>query len=182
LPAQWVATKEVSLADLQRFPGNARRGDVDEIRKSIRRHGQYRAIVVRDTGTELVILAGNHTRDALAAEGNETARCEIITCTDDEARRINLADNRLSDKAQDDDDALVELLSYLEDDYEGTGWTAEDVEKLITPPGPMDEGDAPTDDLPVTWGVIVECDSEDQQTRLLADLDGNGWRVRALMT
>ena len=33
-----------------------------------------------------------------------------------------------------DDDALVELLSYLDEDYDGTGWTAEDVEALITPP------------------------------------------------
>ena len=31
-------------------------------------------------------------------------------------------------------------------------------------------------------GSSVECDSEDQQAQLLADLDGQGYRVRALMT
>jgi hypothetical protein len=59
MPATWVATRDVPIADLTRYPGNARRGSTGEIRKSIRRHGQYRAIVVRDTGTSLVILAGS---------------------------------------------------------------------------------------------------------------------------
>ncbi len=182
MPVESLGTQDLAISALTYFPGNPRRGNLAEIRKSVARLGQYRSVVVRDTVTELVILAGNHTVQAMAAEGHETVSCGVIRCSDDEATRITVADNRLSDIAQDDDDALVELLSYLEEDYGGTGWTAEDVEKLITPPGPLDEGDAPTDDLPVTWGVIVECDNEDQQTRLLADLDGNGWRVRALMT
>ena len=53
------------------------------------------------------------------------------------SRRVAIADNRLAElpaTAPYDDDELVELLSYLDDDYEGTGWTAEDVEALITPP------------------------------------------------
>lgn len=143
----WVATRDIPIADLTRFPGNARRGNVAEIRKSIRRHGQYRAIVVRDCAEGLVILAGNHTRDALEAEGSETARCEVIQCTDNEARRINLADNRLSDIALDDNDQLAELLSYLDEDYEGTGWDAAAVEALLTPPEP-EPGNTDPDDAP----------------------------------
>ena len=59
--------------------------------------------------------------------------------------RINLADNRLAELGGYDDDALVELLSYLDEDYEGTGWTAEDVRKLIDVPDfePEDESPAP---------------------------------------
>src|ERR1039457_7647877 len=147
MPATFVGTRDVEISALTRFPGNARRGNVEEIRKSLRRHGQYRAIVVRDTGTDLVILAGNHTRDALEAEGHTAARCEVIECSDDEARRINIADNRLSDMAVDDPDDLVELLSYLDGDYEGTGWTEEDVEALITPPEPP-PGNGDPDDVP----------------------------------
>src|ERR1035441_9366576 len=48
--------------------------------------------------------------------------------------------------AVDDPDDLVELLSYLDGDYEGTGWTEEDVEALITPPEPPGGGDP--DDAP----------------------------------
>jgi len=152
VPAQWVATRELPLSSLERFPGNARRGNVEEIRKSIRRHGQYRAIVVRAHDGQHTILAGNHTADALVAEGHEAARCELIECDDDEARRINLTDNRLGeipgpDGVRYDDDALVELLSYLDGDYEGTGWSEEDVSALIDPPGPPG-GEGDPDDAP----------------------------------
>lgn len=152
MPATWVATREIPLTNLTRFPGNARRGNIPELRRSLRRHGQYRAIVVRDTGDSLVILAGNHTADALREEGHPAARCELITCTDDEARRINLADNRLAELGDYDADALTELLSYLDDDYEGTGWARENVEHLITPPGPPDEDDA----VPTQRGDLLE--------------------------
>jgi ParB-like nuclease domain len=154
VPATWVETREVPITDLTRYPGNARRGNVDEIRSSIRRHGQYRAIVVRDTDDGLVILAGNHTFDAIAAEGHQAARCEIINCSDDEARRINLADNKLAELGSYDTDALVELLSYLDGDYEGVGWTDDEVQAMITP-GDDDGESAGNGELLQLAGVTV---------------------------
>ena len=138
-----LGTRDVPISDLTYFPGNARRGNLAEIRKSVKRLGQYRAVVVRDTGDALVILAGNHTVRAMADEGLETASCGVIRCTDDEARRVNIADNRLSDIATDDQDELVQLLSYLDEDYEGTGWTEEDVRKLIDVPDFEPEDESP---------------------------------------
>jgi hypothetical protein len=99
----------------------------------LRRHGQYRSLVVRDTGSALVVLAGNHTRDALDAEGHGTARCEVIQCSDDEARRINLADNRLAELGGYDDADLAALLEGLDGDFDGTGWTLEDLDALGVP-------------------------------------------------
>jgi len=131
VPAQWIETREIPLGELTPFPGNARRGNVEQIRKSIRANGQYRSLVVRKTDEGLIILAGNHTFQALGAEGSKTARCEVIDCTDHEARKINLADNRIPELAVDDADALTELLSYLDDDYEGTGWTEEEVNRFV---------------------------------------------------
>ena len=145
MPVTWEGTRNVAISALQRFPGNARRGDVEAIRSSIRRFGQYRAIVVRDTGDGLVIVAGNHTRDALEAEGHDTARCEVITCTDDEARRINLADNRLAELGGYDDDDLAALLASLDGDYDGTGWAQEDLDALL---GTEPEGNGDPDDVP----------------------------------
>lgn len=157
LPATWLDTREIPIADLTRFPGNARRGNVDEIRASIRRNGQYRSLVVREVGEgELLILAGNHTRDALHAEGRATARCEVISCTEAEGRRINLADNRLSDIATDDPDSLAELLSYMDGDYEGTGWDDESVEQLLHPEGDDgDDGDDEHGELLKLAGVTI---------------------------
>jgi hypothetical protein len=150
MPAVYVETREVPLDELTHFEGNAKRGDVEAIRASIRRNGQYRSLVVRriDNGP-LVVLAGNHTMRALGAEGYETARCEIVLCDDDEARRINLADNKLAELGGYDNDALAELLSYMDGDYEGTGYTDDDVMKLITPPDIddlTDDDDGPDDE------------------------------------
>lgn len=146
MAAKFLATQEVRLADLERFPGNARRGNVGEIRKSIRRHGQYRAIVVRACDGRYVILAGNHTADALEAEGHETARCELIECSDDEARRIAVTDNRIGELPSPetgqryDDDALAELLAGLDGDYDGTGWTQDDLDGLLAEDEPDPAG------------------------------------------
>ncbi|PZG10297.1 DNA modification methylase [Micromonospora craterilacus] len=130
---EYVETRDVGLDELTPFPGNARRGDIDKIRESIRKTGQYRSIVVRDSGGAFVVLAGNHTMQAAAAEGHDTIRCEIIRCDDSEARRINLADNKLAELGDYDHDALAELLSYLDGDYDGTGYTDDDVQALIHP-------------------------------------------------
>lgn len=149
MPAHWVATTELPLAGLARFPGNPRLGDTAEIRKSIRRHGQYRAIVVRRHDGQHTILAGNHTADALAAEGMTTARCELIECTDDEARRINLADNRLAELGGYDDQALAELLARLDGDLDGTGWDIRDLDEIADALGRDDEAAGGTGDDPV---------------------------------
>ncbi|MFJ2752666.1 DNA methyltransferase [Streptomyces sp. NPDC087297] len=143
-----LGTRDIPFGQLDRFPGNPRRGDVDAIRGSLRRHGQYRSLVVRDLGEDrYVILAGNHTHDALKAEGYATARCEVIECDDDQARRINLADNRLAELGSYDNEALAELLSYLDGDLDGTGYTADDVNALL---GTEEEPAALTDpdDIP----------------------------------
>ena len=175
-----IGTEEIPVAALTRFPGNARQHADADLRASVKRLGQYRSIVVRKHDGGMTILAGNGTADALAATGHETARVELVECTDDEARRINLADNRLSDIATDDKDALAELLSYLDGDYLGTGFTEDDVNKLIEPPDPG--GDADVDDINVSYGVIIDCGSEDEQLRLLERLGSEGLSCRALMT
>ncbi len=182
MPVQWLETREIPLGELTRFPGNARRGNVAEIRKSIRATGQYRAIVVRHAGDgQLVILAGKHTYDAVGAEGHATVRCELITCTDLEARKINLADNRLSDIALEDSDALVELLCYLDGDYDGVGWTAEAVDRLIEPPVPDSTDPEPGEErYPDQFVVVVTCSTEDEQATILADLQGQGYNAKAV--
>jgi hypothetical protein len=171
--AVYVETRDVSLDELTPFPGNAKRGNPAEILVSLRRNGQYRGLVVRKIpGGPLIVLAGNHTMQALQAHGagrceyadheknpcamcsdgawdGTTARCEIIVCDDDEARRINLADNRLAELGGYDNDSLAELLSYLDGDYEGTGYSDDDVMKLITPPDIddlTDNDDGPDDE------------------------------------
>ncbi|MFF1284285.1 ParB N-terminal domain-containing protein [Streptomyces sp. NPDC058299] len=156
MAAVYVETRDIPICDLTRFPGNAKRGSVTDIRDSVRRSGQYRSLVVRrcDDGT-LVVLAGNHTMQALEAEGYETARCEVVTCDDQDAYRINIADNRLAELGGYDNDALAELLSYMDGDYEGTGYTDDDVMRLITPPD-LDGLDEDEDDEPAETPTLAD--------------------------
>ena len=137
-----LGTKQVKVSDLGFFPGNAKRGNVGAIRESLREHGQYRPLVVRKTPEGLVVLAGNHTLEALIANGGEKALCSVLSCDDATATKINLADNRTADLGTTDDDALLALLRTL-DDLSGTGYAPDDLEDLLAlyepaemPPGP----------------------------------------------
>jgi len=153
----YARTVTIPLADLAPFPGNPKRGDVATILESLCRNGQYRGLVVRETepGT-LIVLAGNHTLQALAEHGpgpcgvtitvadeelpcavcqgqdwEPVARCEVITCDDAAARRINLVDNKAADNGTYDDDELAAALADVGDDLGGTGYTDTDLSDLL---------------------------------------------------
>ncbi|CAL9611914.1 hypothetical protein SUDANB1_05644 [Streptomyces sp. enrichment culture] len=152
-----LGTETRPLHELTPYPGNARRGDVPSILESLCRNGQYRGLVVRDEGNgRLVVLAGNHTLQALAAHGPgpcgltvkvgdqerpcavcqgepwaPSARCERITCDDDTARRIVLVDNRAAEKGGWDEQALADLLAGLDGDLTGTAYSETDIDTLL---------------------------------------------------
>ncbi|MEW2066672.1 hypothetical protein [Streptomyces sp. NPDC007346] len=154
--ATYLRTDTIPLAQLQPFPGNAKRGDVGAILTSLTRNGQYRALVVRETDPgRYVVLAGNHTTQAIAAHGpgdcgmtvkagdeerpcgvcgnqewEPSARCEIVHCDDDTATRINLVDNRSGELGGWDEQALADLIGGL-DDLDGTGYSDEDLSGLL---------------------------------------------------
>ncbi|MCY0957714.1 hypothetical protein [Streptomyces sp. H27-H5] len=156
--ATYVRTDTIPLAQLTPFPGNAKRGDVGTILTSLTRNGQYRSLVVQETDPgHYVVLAGNHTTQAIAAHGpgdcgmtvqvgaeerpcgvcgnqpwEPTARCEVVHCDEDTARRINLVDNRSSELGTWDETALAELIAGLDDDLGGTGYSDEDLADLLT--------------------------------------------------
>ena len=151
MSATYTTTRDIPLDELAAFPGNAKRGDVEAIRASLRRNGQYRSLVVREIPNgPLIVLAGNHTMQALAAEGHATARCEIVQCDDATARRINLADNRTAELGTYDDDALAALISALDGDYDGTGYTDEDIAGLLNDNEQLPPVLGDPDDIPDT--------------------------------
>ncbi len=135
---EYRATEDLPLSELDPFPGNARRGDVDAIAASVKTNGQYRSLIVRPQNGRYTVLAGNHTAEALRKLGQETARCEIIECDDTTATRINLVDNRLPDASGYDDGALASLLESL-DGFEGTGYSPDDLDDLLASLGGIPE-------------------------------------------
>lgn len=137
-----VTTENAPVSALRPHPRNPRRGNVNLIAESLKHHGQYRPIVVqRSTG---FILAGNHTFQACTSLGWKTVAVTYLDVDDATAERILLADNRTSDLATYDDNALASLLHSLPD-LDGTGFTQIDLDNLD---GVFDDIDDPKDPKP----------------------------------
>ena len=117
----------VALNTLESYPTNPRRGDIEAIAQSLKAHGQYRPIVVQ-YGTNF-ILAGNHTYKAAKKLGWKKIKITYIEVDEESARRIVLADNRLTDLATYNEPLLKSLLTTLPE-LEGTGFTQAEVETL----------------------------------------------------
>lgn len=108
------------------LPDNPRQGDIGAISQSLERFGQQKPIVVNRDG---VILAGNHTFQAAKALGWEEIWVAESELEGSDQPGFALADNRLSDLATYDHDAL---LRYLEEqpDLTGTGYDLDDLEEV----------------------------------------------------
>lgn len=127
----YIETRMINLGLLTPFPGNARRGNRKALLESLEANGQYRSLIVRQVGDERIVLAGNNTYEALAARGDEAARCEVVECDDATALRINLVDNKTNDEATYDDRARAALLELLDGAIEGTGYAEDEVDAII---------------------------------------------------
>jgi hypothetical protein len=127
---EYIETRMVPLDELTPFPGNARRGSRARLLDSLEANGQYRSLIVRDDGGDLVVLAGNNTLDALEARGDEKARCEIVRCDDATALRVNLVDNKTNDEATYDDEARARLVLLLDGEVFGTGYTEDEADAI----------------------------------------------------
>lgn len=130
MTTEYVETRMVHLSELEPFPGNARRGNRAKLLESLEANGQYRSLIVRDTADGLIVLAGNNTMAALEERGDREARCEIVTCDDQTALRVNLVDNKANDEATYDDRARAELLGLL-DGLDGTGYDEDEADALM---------------------------------------------------
>ncbi|MDU4694106.1 MAG: DNA modification methylase [Dermabacter sp.] len=148
-----LTTHDLPLADLALLPGNPRQGDIGAVSESMRVNGVYQPIIVNKgtkTGRPNEIIAGNHRAQAAKALGHKTIPAIVLDLTDEEAKRIALADNRTSDLADYDNDALLLMLQDLPD-LAGTGYDGDDLDDLLaeldttsTEEGLTDPDDVPT--------------------------------------
>jgi len=115
---------ETDVNLLKEYPNNARRGDVSVLVESLKVNGQYRPIVVQKSTN--YVLAGNHLLRASKQLGWEKINAVIIDCDDEKALKIVLADNRTADLGDYNEDLLKTLLESL-DDFNGTGYTEQDL-------------------------------------------------------
>jgi len=120
---------DVPVNAIREYHANPRVGNVAAIAESLKANGQFRPIVVRRDTQE--ILAGNHTWKAAKALGWETIRVTYVdNITDDQAKRIVLADNRYGELGGYDNKALTDLLNSL-GTLDGTGYDAAYLDVLM---------------------------------------------------
>jgi ParB-like chromosome segregation protein Spo0J len=175
-----IVRMAVAVDELRPFARNARRGNVSEIVASLEAHGQYKPIVARRGTGE--VLVGNHTLAAVLELGWTHVAATWVECDDDQAARIVLVDNRSSDLAGYDDEALASLLEEVADstrEFEGTGFDRDDLERLLerNASGPPEAEQEPLPE-PAIFGVAVVCGTEEQRGELMARLEEWGYEPR----
>lgn len=144
------------VGDLHPYRGNPRRGDTSVIKASLLEHGQYRPAVVNDTGDGYTVLVGNHMVQAMREldaehpdQGWGTVWVHVVHLGEQQARRLALTDNRASDLATYDHDALLAELDAL-GDLTGTGWADTDLDALeaLTADAEPEPADEPEPEFP----------------------------------
>lgn len=128
---QEIISAAKPIGNFTTHPRNVRQGDVGAIVQSLEAHGQYRPIVVHKATNQ--ILAGNHTFLAAKALGWDKIAATYVDCTEEQAMRILIADNRANDLATYDDTALADLLKDLahSEGLVGTLYDADDLDDLL---------------------------------------------------
>lgn len=120
------------INSIKPHPKNVRQGDVGAIAQSLEAHGQYIPILVqKKTGH---IVKGNHTWAAAKVLGWSEVAVLELDITDRKALELLLTDNKTSDQAMYDENALAELLESLSKDKQslaGTGYTGDDLDDLL---------------------------------------------------
>lgn len=136
-----LKTTRVPMSTLTKWPGNARRGDVEKIKKSMLVNGVFHPLDVQ-RGTNKIII-GNHRYMAMQqilAEHPDDVRfdeyADVIFHDVDhaEALRMHLSDNSTGDAATWEERLLAEQLAEVEEttgSLDGTGFTDDYMHDLL---------------------------------------------------
>lgn len=138
------------LSELKRPERNVRMHtdkQLAEFRRSVEMFGQIRPIVIDENN---VMLAGNGLYDTLLSMGRTQADCYVVEgLTENEKKKLMLADNRIFDLGVDDMKVFDEFIAELGDDLDVPGFDDELLRSLVA-----DEADV--DEMMSSYGLITE--------------------------
>lgn len=165
----------VPVDKLSAHPRNPRRGDVAAIAESIAHNGFFGAVVAqRSTGH---VLAGNHRLQAAVEAGATEVPVIWLDVDDATALRILLVDNRTADQSVYDETVLIEQLRRLKATdvgLAGSGFSDRELNRLLR------EQHAHRDESgELGWRLIIDCETEEEQDALVAELCALGYRAKA---
>jgi len=103
----------VPASSLTNHPRNARRGNVERIRRLIRENGYVSPVVAQRSSGHVIV--GNHRFRAAVAEGIDQVPCIWVDVPDARAEAMAVSDNVASDDADWDRRLLLDVLRDLDE-------------------------------------------------------------------
>ena len=187
LGADLATIEQIPTADLIPYARNSRTHSdeqVAQIAASIREFGFCNPVLIDGENT---IIAGHGRVLAAGRMKLETVPCLRLThLTDAQRRAYVIADNRISLSSGWDSELLANELSDLHaDDFDMAllGFDADELSTLLgmdTPtPGGADEGLSVGD---VEYRVVTITQGEADQSQLITELEGRGYKCQPLMS
>lgn len=145
-----MKTVKKKLADLKRPERNVRMHtdkQIKEFRRSLEMFGQIRPIVIDENN---VMLAGNGLYETMLSMDYKEADCYVVTgLSENEKKKLMLADNRIFDLGVNDLSAFDALIAELGDDLNVPGYEddllrtlsadAEEIDEMMSSYGLVDE-------------------------------------------
>ena len=123
----------LKLSELHLDPENARshnEKNIEIICNSLDEFSQYQPLVVQESSMK--IIAGNGRYVAMEQLGWTEAECVVLDISDKEATALALVDNRSSDLATWDKDALSNIVGSMPDDMaELIGFSQGDLKNIL---------------------------------------------------
>ncbi len=128
-PAQWV-----HIDDVTPWENNPRNNDhaVAHVAKSIERFGWGAPIIARRS--DGVIIAGHTRHKAAKSLGMDKVLVRYMDLDPAQSAALALADNKLNEIADWNEDQLADVLQELADqsfDLSGLGWNNEEIESIL---------------------------------------------------
>lgn len=143
-----LKTEQFKMSNLKYPESNVRvhgEKQLEELKRSYNKFGQIRPVVIDDDG---VILAGNGFVKAMDELGVETVEVlKMKNLTDNDKKKLMIADNKIYNLGRDDNDALFAMLESLDGDFDVPGFEDETLRELLAD---MDD----IDDSVMSYGSI----------------------------
>lgn len=172
---QGVENLMTPLESVEQFHGNPNNGDLDSIVESIKTNG-FTTVLTVDAKTRQIV-AGNHRWQALHALGATHAPMLFIDYeTEEQAKRILVADNRTGQLARPDESALLAILSELRDSdigLEGTGYDENSMAELMIASQPEEFSDFGGGENYAMYGIyetIIAFEDEDDRDNFYSEM------------
>lgn len=143
-----------SVESLKLDPANTRkhpRRSIEAIKVSLEKFGQQKPIVIDDGG---VVIAGNGTLEAAIELGWTKIAASVSNLKGAERTGYSIADNRVAELSQWEDEMLRSALEGLEDAglLEATGFTEDDLADMLAEPKVKDVKEQPAPEY--AWVLI----------------------------